>query len=71
MGEGAEPQPSHAAHESFDDVIAEANQEEAEPEVLEAPLDDEPAAPAPPPRAAPEAARAAAKPGRKKKISFV
>ena len=46
--------------------------EEAEPEPLEAPLDDEPAAPEPPPRAAATRSRApAAKPARKKKISFV
>jgi pilus assembly protein FimV len=71
LGEGAE-EPSHAAHESFDDVIAEANQEEDEPEMLEAPLDEEPAAPAPPPRATPKRSPAPpAKPGRKKKISFV
>ena len=73
IGEAAEEQATvAAAHESFDDVIAEANQEEAEPEELEAPLDEEPAAPVPAPRATPTRSRApAAKPGRKKKISFV
>ena len=73
MGEGAEaPETGEAAHESFDDVIAEANQEDAEPEALEAPLEDEPAAPMPPSRAKADRRPApAAKPARKKKISFV
>ena len=73
MGEGAEePAASRASHESFDDVIAEANLEEDEPEALEAPLEDEPPAPVPPPRASRTRSPApAAKPGRKKKISFV
>jgi tetratricopeptide (TPR) repeat protein len=70
MGEQAEEsEASQARHESFDDVIAEANQEEDEPEALEA---GEPAAPAPPSRQAPRPGPApAARPGRKKKISFV
>ena len=69
---GAAPEAPQAVEESFDDVIAEANQEEDEPEELEAPLDDEPAAPVPPPRATPSRSRApASKPARKKKISFV
>jgi len=73
MGEdAAEPETSEAAHESFDDVIAEANQQESEPEALEAPPDDEPVEPEPAPRASQSQKRApAAKPARKKKISFV
>jgi hypothetical protein len=74
IGEGAEePAARQAAHESFDDVIAEANlEEDDEPEAREAPEADEPAAPAPPPaRTTPKRSPAPAKPGRKKKISFV
>jgi tetratricopeptide (TPR) repeat protein len=71
MGENHDdPKSAEVAHESFDDVIAEAN--EAEPEALEAPLDDEPPTPPPAPRATPARKSApAGKPGRKKKISFV
>jgi len=70
MGEDAGS--ADAAQENFDDVIAEANDAEPEPDVQDAALDDEPVAPEPAPRAAAKASRApAAKPGRKKKISFV
>lgn len=77
MDEDAEAGESATSeHESFDDVISEANDEQAEAEVLEAPLDDEPEAaepePAPAPRApARKSPAPAAKPGKKKKISFV
>jgi len=73
MGETAEPgEVARAGQENFDDVIAEANDDEAEPETLDAPLADEPAPPVPAPRAAAKPSRApAAKPARKKKISFV
>jgi len=77
MGEDAETGESASAeHESFDDVIAEANDEQAAAEVVDAPLDDEPEAaepePVPAPRApAKKSPAPAAKPGKKKKISFV
>jgi tetratricopeptide (TPR) repeat protein len=70
--DGDQPAPAAAAHESFDDVIAEANLEDADPEPVEAPQEEGPEASEPPPRAsAARSRKPAAKPARKKKISFV
>ncbi len=72
MGESADPvEIAPAAQENFDDVIAEANGEEDEPQTLESPIDDEPEARAPAPRVAKPGRAEPAKPARKKKISFV
>jgi tetratricopeptide (TPR) repeat protein len=75
MSEGAEEAPAaEISHESFEDVVTEANQDEAdEPVALDEPLEAEPEpAEEPPPRAAVRPGRMpAAKPARKKKISFV
>ncbi|HEY8154260.1 MAG TPA: tetratricopeptide repeat protein [Myxococcota bacterium] len=69
IGEDADaPEAVEAGNESFDDVIAEANEEEAEPEEPET---DEPVAAPPPRKAATRGKAPAAKPARKKKISFV
>ncbi len=74
MGEDAETsEPAASGQENFDDVVAEANDEDAEPETLDAPIEEEPEAPEPEPapRASAKKNLPAAKPGRKKKISFV